>query len=516
MVALISASVTSGYGQNIPLEQERNFLMKAIDLLEAYEYSSTLRSNDDAYTFRNLFENDNAVIYNDLLGISDAENLALNDYIALMRGNAVSPAVKLKNVRKKSLTDDGKNLVLLLTFDKEMRYNNKCGAILSSSAYYDNKDYAMEMEIKMDKATGRAYIESISGSVDSKKTRLGRDFAILEKNDRRDEEIENNGIRLNFNVFDQAFIPIPYNLHYPDEDANMKIVSTGEDCNKLRATYHPLRWIVKPRVNIPLGKGFSYNESSPLLDSKNSNIEFGVDFGYAIPMKSKFRVNVFTGIGFSTGKINLDVASLDYNYAAPASADEDGDTYIRYYCMSNLHQDISLSHLVVPIYADLEYRFHKRISAFLQIGVKGYFNIGSKVNNFTGSMFAYGVYPQYGNLMIDASYLNDFGESHIDETNHSDLTFPGASFDGLAGLGVRANIYGPISIEAGLNYQIGFTNIITATSAPGFLESGNITESQAIATYTVAGGTKIKNLMDYIGNIRRGSLRLNVGLIFKF
>lgn len=514
--AFIAIFALNGNSQSIPLELEREFLLDAIDILDSYEYSSRLRNSDDVIAFKELFINDDVKLYNDLLGLSVEEELSLPEYIDLMRNNVVSPIVTLKNVRKKSLTDDGKNLVLVLDFDKEVRYNNKCGAILSSNAYYGGKDYNMEMVISMDKNTKKSVITSIKGSIDSKQPKLGNNFAIIEKNDPRDEIVTNNGKNLTFNVFDQAFVPIPYNLNYPDEVENMKVVQQDPSCNKLLLTYHPLRWNIKPHVNISLGKGFSINENSPVLDIASSSLEFGIDFGYSIPMKSKLNIAVFTGIGYSTGKIKMNVGDLNYHYLASASADMDADTYVRYYEISNLKQQISLSHLVVPLYADFSYKFHKYISGFVQLGMKTYINTGSKISDFTGNMFAYGLYPQYGDLIIDAPYMNDFGYSEITENTGSNLKFKGASFDALMGLGVRANIWGPISIEAGVNYQLGLTEIVGTEREPGILRDGLVTEAEAFATYTVTNGTHINLLTDYLGKIKRNSLKLNIGIIFKF
>lgn len=521
-IKLLAASTLAFVGfalqaQKIPLRLERELLLNAYNIIDSYEYSASLRDGDAAYTFKKLFADPKTSIYNDLLGLSDADVLPLDVYIDLMRNEAVSPSVKLKNIRRKSIKDEGNNIVLVLDLDKEIRYNNHCGAILSSNTYYEGKDYALEMEIVMDKSTGECMIRSINGSVDSNQPRLDRDFAIIELNDKRDREVTNNKAKLNFNVFNQAFVPMPLNLNYPDADENMKVENIGDpSCNTYKFAYYPVRWSVKPHVNISLGDSYSIEDIPTLMDSKASTMEYGIDFGYTVPMRSKFRVSIFTGIGFATGKIDLSIASLNYHYNAPASADQDGDTYVRYYDLSDLHQSVSLMHLVLPVYADFEYRFSKRISAFVQLGIKTYFNMGSKVNDFSGTMYSYGIYPQYNNLMIDAEYMNNFGTSTISESAANNMEFKGASFDALIGAGLRAKIYGPLSIEASVNYQIGLTEVVGTSSNHATMSSGSILESQAFASYTVSEGTRLHLLSDYLGGIKRNPLKLNVGLIFKF
>lgn len=508
--------ITSKVGaQAIPLPLEREFIMNALRVLEDYEFNSTLRNTQSVGEYMALFADENQVLFNDLLGISEAETLPLRDYVELFRKNAISPSIKIKNVRRGKIQDTGEALVVPLYFKKEMRYNNKCGAILSSNAYY-NDDYDMEMVVSMDKASKEIQIISLTGKIDSEMPRLGQDFAIVEYHDSRDKKVSNNGQLLNFNVFDQAFIPMPYNLNYSDEDENMKIHLAENDCNNIRLSYHPRHFVIKPYANIPLGSPFSMGEASSMMDISTSGMEFGIDFGYILTITPNFKINLFTGLGYSTGKINMTVGDLNYHYSATSDADIDGVPYTRYYEISDLQQSINLGHIILPLYGDFEYKFGKIFSAFAQLGVKMYFNAGSKVNSFTGNMYVFGVYPEYGNLLINAPYMNDFGHTSIDENADNDLKVRGASFDGIGGLGVRAKIYGPLSIEAGVNYQIGLSNIMINARTPGNLVQGAITESQAFATYTVKEGTILHSLTDYIGNIKRSSLNIKVGLILKF
>ncbi|MCH5230527.1 MAG: hypothetical protein J1F43_01875 [Muribaculaceae bacterium] len=513
-ISLLGISMCAN-AQGLSLTEERDFLLKSLRLLDNYEYNSTLRSTEDIGEYLSLFADENQEIFNDLLGISAEETLPLQEYVELFKNNAISPAIKLKNVRRGEIQDMGETIVMPLLFEKEMRYNNSCGAILSSNNYY-GADYQMKMVLEMNKATGEIQIISLTGNIDSNRPRLGKDFAIVEYDDPRNREVTNNGQKLNFNVFDQAFIPLPYNLSYPDDDMNMKVIASEGECRKLNITFHPRKFMLKPRVNISLGRSFTIDDSASLMDISSSSMEFGLDFGYILPMKGNFKINLMTGLGYSTGKIDLAVGDLNYNYAAPGSADIDGVAYTRYYEITNLSQGISLNHLTIPIYGDFEYKFSKYVSAYLQVGVKMYCNMGSKVNRFTGDMYAYGVYPEYGDLMINAPYMNDFGNSTIDESTNNDLKFNGAAFDGFGGLGVRAKIYGPLSIEAGINYQVGFSNVIVNTRQPGELITGSITESQAFATYTASEGTMLHSLTDYVGNIKRSGLKLNIGLIVKF
>lgn len=520
--AALAALSGFAQGTSSALTQERKFNLEAIRLLDAYEFNSTVRNNEAAGAFKSLFADPNQTIYNDLLGLSTAETLPIGQYVELLRGKAVSPVIKIKNVRKKSVTDNGDKMTMVLTFDKEMRYNNKCGAILSSKTYYEDNDYNMEMVISMDKATGEAVIESLTGSINSDVPRLDENFAIVELADPRDRFVTNNGERLRYNVFDQAFIPSPYKLKYPYEDANMKVVSDDQECNQLHFKYNPIRWSVRPYVSIPIGNAYDVRKSEDmgLLDVTNSGMEFGLDIGYTVPTKKAVRFSIFTGVGFSSGKVDMNMSNYNYHYNANSNADMDGDTYTRYYELGGISQSLSLKHLFVPLYFDLDFRLHRRVSLYLQAGAKAYFNMGSKSDYNIGRIYSYGIYPQYQDLFMADSWLNNFGESSFNSNNVDNIEFNSVSIDAFGGAGFRVFLVGPLSLEAGVTYQFGVTDVVSTNNDQvtdfSFSNNQSISPSNALISYTVSGGTQVRNLTDYTGSFKRTGLKVKIGLILKF
>lgn len=510
----LGASV-SAVAQGPSLSEERQLNLKAFRLMEAYKTFSTLRNNDAEAQFRQLFRDDDVMLYNDLLGLSKEPELNIDNYIALMHSKVRGPLVAVKNVRKKGIADGGDKWLMTVTFDKEMRYNTDCGAILSSTAYY-GADYAMEAVIASDKADGRTYIVELRGSIDSAKPRLGDDFMLVQRNDPRDSDVSNNGEKIQFNTFDQAFVTPPYNFKYYDADANMKVekADPNSQCNVYEFTYHPLRWRLKPHIDLSLGSPYSISDKYSGLNTTMSNMEFGLDIGYVIPSKSNFKVGINLGVGMSTGKIGLDIANLNYNYNAPAAADVDGETYQRYYELSGLHQDVKLQHLFVPLYFDFELRFHSYVSAYLRLGAKAYFDMGSKTDGFSGNSTAYGVYSIYDNLVM-TSDINNFGTEALTEAMVEKAEFNSLSFAALGGAGVRVKIVGPLSLEAGVTYQMGITDVMKPKNG-NLLASGSIAPGNALVTYTVANGTQARNLANMVGNIKHNSINLNIGLILKF
>ncbi len=499
---LVAASFLPSTAQKMSLGEEHRLNLDVLRMLEAYEASATLRNNDDAATFGALFSNENVMIFNDLLGVSDAPELSVADYVSLMRRSANSPIVTLRNVRKKNIEDDGDKWIVTLTFDKEIRYTNKCGAILSSKGYY-GKDYNMEARIARDKNTGECVIESLSGSIDSELPRLDDNFAILEINDPRDRKVTNYGKPITFNTFDQAFLPVPYKLAFYDDDANMKVVRPDVNCNRINLTYKPLRWRLKPHYDLSIGDYYSLGSMPPGMSAKSSDSEFGLDLGYIFPSKGKFKVGLFLGVGFATSKLTL--TATDRNFDIDESTDVDGDAYIRQVTVSNIEQSHKIQNIVVPLYFDFEYRFHSYVSAFFRLGGKAYINMGSKSDGMSGSVTAAGLYPQYENLLITENYINGFGTYDLADAPFIDEpVYNAATFDAFGGIGIRGKIYGPLSVEIGLNYQYGIMNAMDSGDG-----NSNIVEY-------INGSNCVKNLALELNQVKRSGLKLSIGLMLKF
>lgn len=496
--------------------QKRLANLTALRLIEEYESYASLRNDEAEDNFRYIFNNDSIRIFNDLPGLSVEDSIDIDSYISLMRDQQ-GKLVRIANIRGGEIIDDGDKWLLPVAFDKVMQYNTPCGAVISSSVYYDGKPYAMEALIEVDKDTYEAHIRSLHGSIDSKREPLAPGFAIANLADPRDSLVTNNGKRLKFSrSFNQAFITPPFNLEFADDDVNMKVIPSGDDkCRQFSFEYHPTRWRVRPNVDIALGGAYKVDAADG-VESSASGMSFGIDFGYVLPSSSKLKIGIFTGLGLSTGKIDLSARDLSYNYSAGANADMDGDTYIRYYELSGLTQSVKLNHFSMPFYVDLEYRASTRVSVFADLGVKAYFNAGSKIDSFTGDIYSYGVYPQYDNLMMNQSWLNHFGHSSLSVDDiTADSPFKGFSADILAGIGARVKIVGPLSIDLALMYQAPIIDRIDSTDART-LPAGSIYESAAPVRYTVAAGQYAEyTLLDYC-KIKSNPLKLKIGLVYKF
>ncbi len=495
--------------------QQRRVNLNSLRILEIYENYSNLFNDEAEENFRYIFQNDSMQIFNDLPGLAVEETLPIDRYIELARGQR-GLLVSLANVRGGKIEDAGDKWIVPIKFDKEIRFITPNGAIISSADYYDGKLYNMEALVEVDKDTYETHIRSLEGKIDSRKPRLAPGFLIAYKNDPRDENVLNSGRKLEFNKHGQAFIYDPVNLTYADDDMNMKVKTTGTgDDRKFSFEYHPMRWRVRPNYELTLGSFYNVDAASG-IESSASGMSLGVDVGYVIPSRSKFKIGIFTGVGFSSGKLSLSAADINYNYEAPGSADMDGDTYIRYYELTGASQSVKLSHITVPLYVDLEYRINQRISIFADLGLKAYFNSGSKIDKFSTDVYSYGVYPQYGDLMMNETWLNDFGNTSLALGDvRAAGPFKSFSADIMAGIGARVKIYGPLSLDLTLMYAAPVINRLETKELQA-LPAGRVSQAEIPVQYTVSTGQTVENtLLDYC-KIKSNPLKLKIGLTYKF
>lgn len=499
--------------------QTRRANLNALRLIQDYENYSNLLNDDAVENLRYIFGNDSAMVYNDLPGLAAGEQITLDKYIELL-GSTRGIRSVVRNITAGPIADGGRVWLLTVTFQKGMEYNipfdSNNSAIIRSREYYDGKDFDMTAVVEVDKDTYESHLRSLTGSVASNRPRLTPGFALIRKNDPRDNEVTNGGHRLAFNSNDQAFISQPFDLQFADDDVKLSVDTAGTEGRRVFSfRYKPTRWRVRPYADIALGGAWKVDAPDG-MNASNSGMSMGVDVGYVLPSRGKVKVGIFSGLGFATGKIDLDVASLSYSYQAGPEADMDGDSYIRHYELTDMQQSIKLSHFTLPVYADIEFRASRRFSIFAQAGIKAYFNAGSKIDRYSGSVYSYGVYPQYDDLRLDESWLNGFGNSEIasDKVNDEGL-FKGFSADLLLGIGARIKIYGPLSLDLGLSYM---NPLIDRMDNKEFapLPSGSTSAGQAPVTYTVAGGTVSTKPLSSYCDIKSNPLRLKAGLTFRF
>lgn len=508
-LALTALGAAGAWGALTPVQ---NLNLKTLELLRNYESYSMLNDEEAREYFPQLFADSDALIYNDLLGLSAATELTVDDYVKASERGLMSMDVVLKNIRKSNLRSDGDRMLVDITFDKQVQLINNCGLILDG---YYGKDYPYRATVAYDPSTDKAVFESLSVDDRNYQPHPGTDITYVEGDSTQLMQVRADGSPLRFSRR-QAIVRRDADFYCPDEDANMRVKRVGDnECYHYEISFHPRRWRVMPHYDLSLGNPFSVDYQGASLGTSMSASDFGVDLAYMFPSKSRFKVGVALGLGYSMGKVDLSLDNMSYSYDAPADADMDGDTYVRHYTVNGLRQSATLNYLTVPLYIDMEFRVVRRVALFLDLGVKAYVNAGSKISGTEGAATSYGVYPQYDNLVIDDPNMNEFGAVSLSTAANGENPFQSFTGDVFANFGVRVKIAGPLSAQVAVGYNMGLMKNVKGESELG-LTSGQTSALTAPVTYTVAGGTAVRDLTAYTNGIKRHGLKLSMGFIYSF
>ena len=272
------------------------------------------------------------------------------------------------------------------------------------------------------------------------------------------------------------------------------------------------RFSLKPHAEIGLGNVMSKDfEVSGIESSAHSN-EFGLDFGYTFFQKGKNALEVNIGLGYRNLSLDMKSKGFDYHYNAPAAADMDGNEYIRYYEISDMRQKVNAGYLTLPVYLDYAFYFTDWFALHADLGVKFGFKCSSKIKSVEGESYSYGIYPEYADLMIDADWLNDFGNTNLANANKGCVPARGFDASLLLGLGLQFRIVDPLWLDLGIRYDCGFSDLFRSKYDVG----KGFTSTDAPVVYTVAEGQTVKSLTSMMKKSKLNPLYLNVGFTIKF
>lgn len=269
---------------------------------------------------------------------------------------------------------------------------------------------------------------------------------------------------------------------------------------------------IKANANIGLGNAMNAKYALPEISSKASASDFGIDFGWTFWRQRQNSLEANIGLGYGCTALKAKLPDLDYHYSAPATADMDNEPYIRYCELDGINQKISTGTLSIPVYLTYRYEINDRFSLHALAGMKLGFNVSSKINKSGAKAFCYGVYPQYDDLMIDAPYMNDFGESELgcDQTLKPEVN--SAIFSLMAGVGAEARVWGPISAGITFKYEGALSNLYKTIKS----DFSTFNPENVPVRYTVAEGQKMMPLSSYLNSSKLSRFAISISLLYHF
>ena len=285
-------------------------------------------------------------------------------------------------------------------------------------------------------------------------------------------------------------------------------------CGLFTFSANAQKFAIKVNGDIGIGNAMSLTSGLQGMTTKSSSNSFGVDFGYTFWRKGGNSLEANIGLGYRMASATFDLPSMSYNYAAPASADEDGNPYQRYTNLSDVNQKVTLGYFNIPIYLQYQYRIAKWLGVHADFGFGLGFKCSDKVGATSGSAYSYGIYPEYDNLVIDADYLNDFGNRDLANAKPGKTETSGFSASIIAGAGFEFYVAGPVSIDLGIRYNAGLTNAFGSKYTIN--STSSITAETAPVTYSVKDGLQVKALSDYVTKSHLNPFSLHIGVNVRF
>lgn len=501
---------------------------KAMQVIQkGYEKYASCSSQDYQYEFTRLFVNSDAVVYNDLLGLSSERTLPIGKYARMLgEGGVRQTIVTISGI---SILDEpyqekGK-WKIDLGFNKRMSYYDACGIYFNSYDFY-HADYNLEATLVYDDVDGQCRIESIKGSVDSY-AELPDEYFVFKQTDERDRNLYYRRTPLRFNSGNQVllegtFDPTAFSHANPKvrqlfpkiNDCNIATMSYKDDSkiSTKRVATSDTKMAAKIHLGLPMGDAFKVDGVD---NAKSSGFSFGVDFSYLLSDLGAFRPSIAAGLGFSSMNIK-DLGVTKINKTIDAT-DIDGDKYTRIYKGLSLNQKVTLSELNIPVYFDAEYMLHEIFSVYADLGLKFNFVMSKSIETESASVESIsGNYSQYGGLVFDEDWDKITGSKHGFTKTHKELKdvgdgdlegVSGMTFDILAGVGVRINIpNSSVAIDLGAKYVMGLSDIISNDSK---------SSDDVKINYTFDKDESF-DISQSIKSVKRQSLFVRAGVIIKF
>lgn len=274
------------------------------------------------------------------------------------------------------------------------------------------------------------------------------------------------------------------------------------------------KFAIKGYDNIALGKPLHVTNAAPGQSAKSSANSFGIDFGWKFWEKGANSLEANIGLGYSFTGATFSIPDMDYHYSAPAAADEDGNPYERYYQIRDLRQKSTVGYFTIPISIDYQYRCLKWLGVYAEAGFNFGFRVFNSTGDTSGSAYSYGIFPEYDDLLIDQSYLDDFGNRNLYGAAQGETKAKGFNCQVMCGAGFEFYAYKPVSFVVGVRYMAGLTQLFEGGSKLG--SYADVTADSAPVTYTVADGTMVKSLAAYTSNSKLSPLSLHVGVNIRF
>lgn len=525
-LAMAFSIPVKSYAQRPNAVTERWMLDRALTVIEDYETLATVSDEDVYYSFLDLFTDENAPVYNDLLGISTEKELPLSTYLKRLREDSKNAQINISNIRKdKVWYEDGWKIQF--SFDKTISYSTNCGIYFSNNDFF-GKVYRLEAVMAYNEDAQECRIERITGAEDA--PTMPGTWYVFERTSPKDDKLiytrpDGKKGTMNFNSREQAILVGEVDAHsafrYPDPDIRT-VPMVDENCHIITMNYKVARWRIRPHFDLPVGEYYAVSSDANNIETKSSGMEFGLDLGYSFPSNGKVKTSVNVGLSYATSSIDLSLKEQDYNLEN-YGPDEDGDRYTRQYSGVRASEKLKAGFLCIPVYIDFDFRLSGFLSLYADLGVKPYLNLSSSSDYSLKVDEIKGFYPEY-DLTLDHTWRNPGADrafagfcQNITQNdvllNNPKPQVNSFALDVFGGAGFRLHPVNsiPLFVDLGVSYQRSLTDAWKYSQSNSYSLSAS---DKFLLWYD--GNEHAHLLSDAITSAKRSHLKINIGITYKF
>ena len=520
LVSVFAIFSFSAFAQNRFSGKSRLVFDKTLTIIEDYESLSVINDEDSYDSFIDLFKDEHLLIYNDILGLSEKDELSVTEYADYLLNNAKRTQVFCTDIKRENFREENCYWIVEYSFNKVKSYSNQCDIYFSSIDFIGDS-YKLRMQISYSEETGKCKIEKLY-SEDNNHKKLSKNFYTFQKTSDFDNSLKYKGNLVRFNHYGQAFLDDDVSKKaFTSFDPDYKsIPQIAQNCRLVTMSYKPRRIMIKAHYDMSIGNVLSVKENINDFNLKSSSNSFALDFGYLFPSKSNCKTGIFVGIGMTQSKLELSYNSQDYYFNT--NQDVDGDDYIRHYSNLSLSQNIKFTDLNIPIYFDFNFRMSTYLSFYIDIGARMSLNLNYNIDALANAENVYGIYPKYHNLKLDGNWgYNGFGKPQLSASSISISEISNISkftVDALGGAGFRFFIpKTTFAIDLGANYLFGIVDAFKSDNNSIKLD-GSANASTALIYNTIVGQSSsehVRSLTEAV-NLSRRNFRISIGLAYKF
>lgn len=405
-----------------PASLERRMNILAIDALKHLEETSGMTDRQSGREFMAVFESAQSPVFCDLYS-SDAflEMIPVQQYVEEVvgtddSGKFTSVSYEFRDIRKSSWSFEDGRWHCTVALKKSLNYFD------GNFVYYPmsgqnpgHEDFDLLVELSFNETCSECRIAGISCVNADGFRRLDPHYLVVEKNTdpadaRRDEGILVGKRPVEYNEFGQGYAS-GTDISFWDDDmkVTMLLKQQTEKYDYVRFKYKSRHLRLKLRNEYSPFYAYSFSGISDEMAAKSSSAySVGLDIGYSLTAGRKFKIGFYTGLGVSFSEISLTSSPIEYSYRT--SVQGSNTPYTRKYEIDQATQGAGFTDLFVPVYISPEFRLHRSVSLFLNLGAKAYFNTLAKnepfhVKGWVSALYDNGTSVSGGELDADYKYM---------------------------------------------------------------------------------------------------------------